>query len=123
MSQGILTFSDIMDMKTHDALVLTVKLIEHGNCDYEFTVNGELLITETSYWDINSNLLFECKKHGSGTLEIAHMDINGKQFMPRYMHLSNMKTHCLPYKCYWKLEIPSPFYSWFHEISGQGIIF
>jgi len=36
--------------------------------------------------------------------------INGYEILPKYSHLAQDGV----------LTIPSPFYSWYHEVSGQG---
>lgn len=39
-----------------------------------------------------------------------HTTINGIEILPKYQHLSQNGI----------LTIPGPFYSWLHEVSGQG---
>jgi hypothetical protein len=48
--------------------------------------------------------------------------INGLEVLPKYQHLATRPTNYIDRLGLWRMEIATPFYIWYHEITGQGWI-
>jgi hypothetical protein len=59
---------------------------------------------------------------GSSGVEVELFAVNDFEILPRYKHLASIPTNYIDKLGRWHLEIPSPFYTWYHEVSGQGWI-
>ena len=61
---------------------------------------------------------------------IEKISIDGYEIIPIYQHLcayendhyKKISTSYLGFNGTWKLDIDKPFYIWYHEISGQGML-
>lgn len=61
---------------------------------------------------------------------IDYLQFDGIDMIPRYTHHAsytndhnnNQPTSYLGFNGTWQLDIPKPFYHWFHDITGQGLL-
>ena len=113
-------FSEVTAINTADRLAVHVELIEHG-CVYNFSVNQMPLIGSSNvfYLDLLSPISFKCNVH-SGAIDIAKIAINGHEVMPLYQHHASPATAWVTAD--WELHIQQPFYTWYHQATGQGWI-
>jgi len=128
MYQDIKTFSDITAIETVHALTVELEYKIHGHClayvmlnDYRIVhTNAKISVNLFDPITLRINLLeFE---EGSSGVEILKLTVNGLEVLPKYQHLANRSTNYIDFYDQWVLEIPSPFYVWYHQISGQGWI-
>ena len=128
MLRTMKNFSDIPAIETVHALNVNLQYRVHGRCAFSISVNDYYF--EAGFGNINVNLFdsimlkVELMDFDEGTsgVEIEQFSINGLEILPKYQHLSSNK------KCYidelgtWYFEIPSAFYTWYHQITGHGWI-
>lgn len=99
----------------------------HGNIDCVITVNGEIKTNvEREVWfsvpldqPIDISIQPINRQHPAA-LELS-LTIDGFEVLPKYQHLANPPTDYIDFNEIWSLQIPN-FYSWYHEITGQGWI-
>lgn len=121
-------FLDITAIETANALNVDLQYRVHGRCVFSVSVNdyyfeagfGKVSVDLFDSITIKVDLLdFD---EGTSGVEIDKFNINGLEILPKYQHLSSNK------KCYidklgtWYFEIPCPFYTWYHQITGCGWI-
>jgi hypothetical protein len=111
-------FLDITAIDTSNKLVLDISIKEHNDPCYNFTVNNLPLETRMCF-DLLDSLYFNCNIV-SGAVEVIKLTINGKEVLPIYQHLARPATNWITTD--WELVVPAPFYTWYHEITGQGWI-
>jgi hypothetical protein len=97
-------FSDILAIETSDQLKIKLTVIVHGNINYQMQLNGQPITnphTDLTV-DLFDSVCLTCHviDVNDGAVEIKQLSINGTEI--------------------WQFEIPSPFYTWYHAISGQG---
>jgi hypothetical protein len=128
MHQDTQNFSVVTDIETVHALKVEIEYKTHGNCiayvmlnDYRIHhPNAMISVNLFDPIQLRINLL-EFTEGNSG-LEIVKFAVNGLEILPKYRHLANKSTTYIDTYDEYVLEIPSPFYTWYHEISGQGWI-
>jgi len=125
MHQDTLTFSEVLDIDTRDLLTAELELATHGTIEYRCRINGHLVLDSTTLWQFD--LLSPIHVHvlithvsAESALEVRRLNINGLEVLPRYQHLASPPRVWLNQSGVWDLHIASPFYGWYHEISGQG---
>jgi hypothetical protein len=111
-------FYEVTVIDIDNKLEVDVELIKHDNPDFAFTVN-EIPYQSKMYFGLLDQICFSCKI-SNGAVEVARITINGKEVLPIYQHLARPATNWITTD--WKFNIPSPFYAWYHEITGQGWI-
>ncbi len=128
MHQDIKNFSDLTGIDTQRKLVVDLCLQKHGYTKSlvklnGFVVNVDKITFEIDLFDpINLEIeLFEFTEGSSG-IEIQALTVNGLEVMPKFQHLASSPTNYIDKLGKWYLEIPAPFYVWYHQISGQGWI-
>lgn len=125
MPQNIKIFSDLTAINTADKLEVTISLDVRGEIDYVFTINQKP-IKHIQYFDLLESLSFECRVDnliaGCSGINIQRIVVNGYQVLPLYQHMANPKTAYIDQIGIWRLDIPGPFYSWYHQLTGQGWI-
>lgn len=121
MHQDIKTFSELMDIDTSKLLCVEYTLKELDNSTYKFYINdiecnseGKLLL------DLNDSLRFQLDVD-VGAVEITSIRINDFEVIPKYMHHSSNGNHWTSEKTSWQFNIKH-FYTWKHEITGDGWI-
>jgi hypothetical protein len=121
MHQDTKSFSDITAIDTRNQLQVAVELAVHDHAVYSFRVNGIPLRSANGVVcvDLLSTIEFDCQVQ-TGAVEIVRIAINGQEVMPIYLNQSVPQTSWVTDK--WTLTIPAPFYTWYHEITGQGWI-
>lgn len=121
-------FSEITAIDTAGQLTVELKTVVHGRCIHwtmlnEHTVESSQAVLK---FDLFSPIVLKINliwfKEGTSGVEIQSLKVNGLEIMPRYQHLASKSTNYIDQLGLWSLEIPSPFYTWYHGISGQGFI-
>jgi hypothetical protein len=119
------TFSDLTAIDTKNKLKLAATVLVHGRIDYQFTVNGSILGTVQCF-DLLDTIHLECCVNdldvGHSGIEIISLTVNDLQILPLYLHMANPQTSYIDKIGVWQLTIPSPFYTWYHTLTGQGWI-
>lgn len=122
-------FSDIADIETVHALCIEFEFKRHGHVIPYICLNdswhisvGKGTIPVNLFDPITLRINLLEFSEGSSGLEIVNFSINGLEILPRYQHLANKSTNYIDFYDEYVLEIPSPFYTWYHGISGQGWI-
>jgi hypothetical protein len=117
-----------MGIDTKNALSIKLIYKVHGYCVATITLNNKRCThTETVekvdlFSPITLSVDMSDFHEGTSGIEIAHFSINDLEILPKYQHLSTKSTNYIDFYEHWELQIPSPFYVWYHEISGQGWI-
>lgn len=124
MHQDIQTFSDVLDINTADQLQVRLVIVPHGNIHYRIRLNGHVITDlDTVYTiDLFNPVSVKCTvlDANAGAVEIKLLSINGTEVLPKYQHLARPQTAWIDQTGVWEFTTGSPFYTWFHEISGQG---
>jgi len=116
-------FLELLDTKSD--MKVSVKLQIHGYVEYRASINGIQFADATEVrLDLNSdiNLVIHLDKFnkGSSGIEVTEFFINSLEVLPKYLHLARPSTNYIDEYGQWRFAIPAPFYSWYHEITGQG---
>jgi len=124
MHQDIKNFSNVLDIETRDQLQVQLVIAVHGNIHYRMRLNGHLITDlDTTYSiDLFSPINLKCTvvDANGGAVEIKLLTVNGTEVLPRYQHLATPPTAWIDQTGTWEFTAHSPFYPWFHAISGQG---
>lgn len=127
MHQDIKTFSDLSAINTRQKLVVDLLITRYGQTDSFVKLNGFIINVDkiTFTLDLFDPVKLDVNliefKEGTSGLDIS-LTVNRLEVLPKYQHLSSNK------KCYidtldpWTFSIPANFYTWYHNISGQGWI-
>jgi len=95
-------------------VVINEKLLCDGLLDCEKTVVYQIPLTDPIDLEIQIQRLHpEAVK--------VSLQIDGKEILPRYQAMAAPPTCYLDNNDLWRFKIPN-FYSWYHEITGQGWI-
>lgn len=113
-------FYEITVIDIDNQLEVEVKLIEHDNPEYTFSVNDLPVVSSMRFAFCLLTELQFCCKIINGAVEVARITINGKEVLPMYQHLARPATNWITED--WEFTVPAPFYAWYHEITGQGWI-
>ena len=127
MHHDMKNFSDITAIETDHALDIRLSYRVHGRCVFNVSINDyQIKSSESIRLNLFDNILLKVElldfDEGTSGIEIEHFSINELEILPKYQHLSNNK------KCYvdnlglWYFETSSPFYPWYHQITGRGWI-
>lgn len=126
MHPDIKTFSEILDIDTADQLQIKLIVAVHGDINYRMRLNGHLITDlNTEYtMDLFSPINLTCTviDHCNGAVEIKLLTVNNIEVLPKYQHLASLHTAWIDHNGIWEFQTQSPFYPWYHEISGQGWI-
>ena len=116
-------FSDLEAIDTRTALEIRMEVAIYGYPEYVITINGTEMRGEVMLYqcDLLDPILISCSKSEHGTVTIEQLSINNKLVLPIYGHLTSNQKHWIT-ETAWHLSIPSNFYRWYHEVSGQGWI-
>ena len=118
MLHDIKNFYEVTDIDIDNRLEVIVELVDHNNPDCTFTVNG-LPVSNRMTFSLLDSIQFKCSI-ASGAVQIIKITINNLEILPLYQHLATPATAWITSN--WELDIPSPFYAWYHDITGQGWI-
>lgn len=128
MLHDIQNFSDLTAIDTKRKLIVDVRLRKHGYTHSNITFNGFAIYTDhfTFELDLFDPITFEIElldfKEGTSGIEIESLTVNGYEVLPKYQHLASEPTNYVDKLGIWYMSIPSPFYVWYHQITGQGWI-
>lgn len=111
-------FLDIMVIDINNQLRVEIELIEHNDPEYSFAVNDLPAQSQMSF-GLLDELKFSCKI-GNGAVEVNSVTVNNIAVLPIYLHLAEPPTNWITTD--WQFTIPAPFYTWHHQITGQGWI-
>lgn len=129
MHQDIQNFSDLTAIETVGVLNIELKYKVHGHCLATICVNNQWYI-ESGHVIIPINLFDPISltvnlidfTEGSSGIEIEYFGVNGLEILPKYQHLASKPTIYIDFYEEWQLNVPAPFYVWYHNITGQGWI-
>ena len=122
------SFSDITAIDIAEKLTVDVQLKSHGHCTYTAYLNNQRLnycatrINFDLFDTVNLTIELLDFDEGSSGVEIQMLKINGLEVLPKYQHLATGSTNYIDKLGIWSMHIPAAFYTWYHEISGQGFI-
>ena len=125
MHQDTKTFSNITAINTAHTLKVNLKLTRHGRTVSRVKLNNfEIYVDEVSFeFDLFDPVQLEIDlqdfDEGTSGIEVE-LAVNRLEVLPKYQHLSSSKKCYIDTKGIWSLTIPANFYTWYHEISGQG---
>ena len=128
MLQNIQTFSDLSDIYTTNQLTIALSVKRHGTIDCDVMLNGQIITNDEYHTELDlfDDIILECYvrsfTEGSSGLEIIKFTVNSLTVLPLYQHLSSDGSCYLDHLGPWRMHIPSPFYTWYHAITGQGWI-
>jgi hypothetical protein len=129
MPQAIQTFSDLTAIDCSDRLKVELEVRPHGQVRYDLSINGIKLYGDFSvlYFDLFDPIDMCCEilsvTEGFDGLEIVSLKVNGLSIVPPYQAHASSENIYLDAIGTWTLNIPPPFYTWYHLVSGQGSIF
>ena len=118
-------FSHIMDIDTTEKLLVSIELAIHRNPQFTLTVNNIKLTDAINNlkFDLLDDVVLKYTNNGNisdGAVEIVALCVNSHHILPLYLSYANPPTHWLENIDSWEFVIPSPFYAWYQEISGDG---
>ena len=137
------TFSDLQ--ATDIQLILELRpLCDHGIPTTTVTINDRIifdgLLTEPLHYrcslplldPVTASIALTHKKYmsapGDSAVIVQRLGLDGLELIPAHAHLaqyhndhgSTEATNYLGFNGVWTLEIPEPFYQWWHRITAQG---
>lgn len=127
MHQDIKTFSEALDIET-PLMDVTVSFKFHGQVKGFVELNGMPCPEGTSHHKVGLldpiKLISDISEftEGISAIEITELTINGYNVIPKYQMYADEKRAYHDWYGRWKIQIPAPFYAWYHTISGQGMI-
>ena len=124
MLPDINNFSNILDIDTANQLEVRVILHVHEQVEYCMQLNHHKIESQdqTIFLDLFSPIQLTCQiaNVDKGAVEIKRFSVNNKEILPVYQHLANPPVAWIDKTGIWRMDIPAPFYTWYHKISGQG---
>ena len=124
MLPDINNFSNILDIDTANQLEVHLILHVHDQVEYCMQLNNHRIesLDQKIFLDLFSPIQLTCQITNTdrGAVEIKRFSVNDKEILPVYQHLADPPVAWIDKKGVWCLDIPAPFYTWYHEISGQG---
>lgn len=129
MRQDIQNFSDLTAIETVHALTIELRYRVHGHClatvcinDAWYVESGQATIKANLFDPISLTVDLIDFREGDSGIEIEYFGINGLEILPKYQHLASKPTNYIDFYGQWRLDVPAPFYVWYHQITGQGWI-
>lgn len=129
MHQDIQNFSDLTAIDTVQVLTIELRYKVHGHClaticvnDIWYAESGRATITANLFDPISLSVDLVEFREGDSGIELEYFGINGLEILPKYQQLANKPTNYIDFYEQWRLDIPAPFYAWYHQISWQGWI-
>lgn len=126
MHQTMQTFSDLTGINPTLDIVIVVAF--HGKVSGTVIFNGHRCLSGANHFQIglfdDIQLASDIQQftEGVSAIEITEFSVNGYNIIPKYQHLSSSKNGYHDHLGSWHLNIPGPFYVWYHSVSGQGWI-
>ena len=116
-------FLELQDTKSE--LAVSVQLKIHGTVEYYASINRIQFIDRTEITvPLHSEIVLIVQlqefEQGSSGIEIEKFTVNGLEILPKYLHLADPPTNYIDEYGLWRFAIPAHFYSWYHNITGQG---
>jgi hypothetical protein len=125
-------FSEATVIKPNLTLKMVFDLEAIGICPCQIKINEQLefygdLVGKNTFIKhlpltdpINISITTRERQHPQA-IEIVGLKIDDHEIIPLYLNQSNPPTNYLDFTGVWILTIPN-FYSWYHELTGQGWI-
>jgi hypothetical protein len=117
-------FLDITAIDPTHQLLVEITLRRHGTTECNVKLNEQVLSNDeiAVRLDLFDPINFEIEliSFDEGTIEISNLSINGLEVLPKYQHLSSNTLAYVDTLGKWEFKIPSPFYTWYHYITGLG---
>ena len=145
MLKNMENFSQVLDIDRYLDIEMTLETIDcNGYPDFEIYINNLLIDYKKTdpvivnskvglFDDIKISVLLKNKKYSvenETAVIIKNITIDALEIIPRMNHLINYDndhndhttTNYLGYNGLWTLDIKGPFFQWYHEHSGQGML-
>lgn len=128
MHPDMKTFSDITGINTRGRLMVELQIVHHGRTVDIITINGRRILRDNVnlaidlFSPIRLSVLLLDFDEGTSGVEIKSFTVNGLDVLPKYQHCASNQNNYIDKSGMWTLDIPSPFYAWYHYISGQGFV-
>ena len=87
---------------------------------FEDTLSTDTTINHSISLNDPIDLSIQIYRHHPDAVDVS-LSIEGREVLPKYVSWANPPTTYLNTSGSWTLKIPN-FYTWFHEVSGQGWI-
>jgi hypothetical protein len=94
---------------------LNQKLLFAGLVSEKTNLNAKIPLCDPLY------LKFFVKRTHPQAIHIDLLTVDGREVLPLYLNQTSPPTSYLDFTGHWVLSIPN-FYTWYHEITGQGWI-
>ena len=123
MNPDTQTFSDIMAIDTSSQICLQIKIAAEEK--YQLTINNQIISDKNSitYWDLLAPLEIKIKNLSLyGSVVIKKISVNNLEILPKFCHLSSNKSHSITKPGSWSFVISEPFYIWYHQVAGYGMV-
>lgn len=125
------TFYEIADIKDTITMMVEIKFKTHEGdpivflkLNSPFGVKLDINNQQPGVWDnipLMDPIDIEMSVTG-GSVHIESLTVDGFEVIPKYQHLADPQTAFLNDGEHWTLNIPAPFYPWYHKITGHGWI-
>lgn len=140
------TFSELLDIETVLDLKMQIEVLEeNGYPDFDIKINDMVVPTTVEntlitiekqvsiYENIKIQVLLNRKNYSEvkeSAVIVKKISIEGIEIIPKFVHKTNyvnernklLFTNYLGYCGIWELKIDRPFFQWYHEVSGQGML-
>lgn len=140
------TFSELLDIETVLDLKLQIEVLDdNGYPEFEIKIddtivpvlnknNNIIIDRQVSMYDpIKIQVLLKHKNYSDvkeSAVIIKNITIEGMEIIPKFVHKITyinernklLFTNYLGYCGIWELKIDRPFFQWYHEVSGQGML-
>lgn len=140
------TFSELLDIETVLDLKMQIEVLEeNGYPDFDIKINDMVVPTTVEntlitiekqvsiYENIKIQVLLNRKNYSEvkeSAVIVKKISIEGIEIIPKFVHKINyvnernklLFTNYLGYCGIWELKIDRPFFQWYHEVSGQGML-
>lgn len=127
MHLNMKNFLELTDINTSEQLEVSLTLVKHGDIKFLAKINDVCVDADhtTLKFDLFDSIKLEFTVlefvPGSSGVDITAFAINGLDVLPKYKHLFKTDTY-LDKLGTVEFVIPGPFYTWYHTVSGQGLI-
>jgi len=128
MHQTMKNFSDITAINTDRQLHVRLEIVTHLGAEFRMRINGHLVtdsVTEINldlFSPIHIRSMTTNLPYAGSAVEIVSLTVNGLSVLPDYMEYARPATLWLNTLDDWEYHIDSPFYAWYHNVSGQGFV-
>ena len=111
-----------MDIDSSNLLELTFEIEAFDDAAYDLIVNNHTVSSSQITVDLNSPIVMKITKNNKGMVNIKSIKANSYEIMPYYMLHSSLQSNRIETTTSWELAITPNFFTWLHNVSGDGLI-